>query len=180
MKSFFFLNKKRFFSDLKLVAYFCVCRRSTTVSPCSGSGWWLSPPTWVHPCRCWKRRRVGEVLPEELSGEKLLTRLLMDSRCLPVRSETPLFTSSSAHVSELNRGRGVAFVSNGRFGRLPPVPVHHRHVLYVVGWDLSILELWTHLWRQTSGYWLYLLVRGMCTNKLLKMVVHCFVFLYCM
>lgn len=46
-------------------------------------------------------RRVAEVFPEDLSGEMLLTRLLMDLWCLPVRSEMPLFTSL-AHVRELN------------------------------------------------------------------------------
>lgn len=46
-------------------------------------------------------RRVAKVFPEGLSGEMLLTRLLMDLWCLPVRSEMPLFTSL-AHVRELN------------------------------------------------------------------------------
>lgn len=46
-------------------------------------------------------RRVAEVFLEGLSGEMLLTRLLMDLCCLPVRSEMPLFTLL-AHVRELN------------------------------------------------------------------------------
>lgn len=65
-------------------------------------------------------RGVAEVLAELLlseSADKLLTGLLMGpARCLPVRSETPLFTSP-AHVRELNQ-RGEAVRRLGSMGNL--------------------------------------------------------------
>lgn len=167
-----------FFWDLKLVAYFCVCRRSTSVSPCSGSGWWLSPPTWVHPCRCWKTRRVGEVLPDELSGEKLLTRLLMDSRCLPVRSETPLFTSSSAHVRELNRGTWCGVWVQWEIWKTPPGPCPPPP-RSLCSW-LRSLHFGIMNPSVTSTQRLFVVFAGKRDVHQQTLVLHCFVFLYCM
>lgn len=65
---------------------------------------------------------------------KLLTGLPTRSRCLPVRSETPLFTSSSAHVRELNegRGRGDAVRRSGSMGDLEDFHPLEDSAMYVV------------------------------------------------
>lgn len=100
-------------------------------------------------------RRVAEVSPEGLSGEMLLTGLLMDLWCLPVRSEMPLFTSL-AHVRELNGDACAAFASNGTFEWT------HSHVLCVFRLELlfkTMNQCIGHISRIINGYLWHMLQR---------------------